>query len=162
MTNKSGFLSSIIKRIDMERIANSRGGGGGGGPPGGAASFYASNVAPAPPPGRGNEIGGMAGLATLDPIVQRKASDLVARGVVSFEDFDSRVVAGLRELGTTTAAVAVDRLGTSHMTDIRSRAGFFMGALWAPPQRGAARADASFLSARRHHSPSARGARHRS
>ena len=130
MTNKSGFLSSIIKRIDMERIANSRGGGGGGAPPASAASFYASNVAPAPPPGRGNEIGGMAGLATLDPIVQRKASELVARGVVTFDDFDSRVVAGLRELGTTTAAVAVDRLGTSHMTDIRSRAGFFMGTLW--------------------------------
>ena len=132
MTNKSGFLSSIIKRIDMERIANSRGGGGGGGgggPPANTASFYVSNAAAAPAPGRGNEIGGVAGLATLDPIVQRKASELVQRGVVTFDDFDSRVVAGLRELGTTTAAVAVDRLGTSHMTDIRSRAGVFMGAL---------------------------------
>ena len=71
----------------------------------------------------------MAGLATLDPLVRRKAEELVARGVVSFEDFDARVVAGLRELGAHTGAVAVDRLGTSHMTDIRSRAGFFMGAL---------------------------------
>ena len=136
MSTKSGFLSSIIKRIDMERVANARGGGA---PPGGGAStFYMSN-APAPvhaaaPPGRGNEIGGAAGLATLDPIVARKAAELVSRGVMTYDDFDSRIVAGLRELGTTTAAVAVDRLGTSHMTDIRSRAGFFMGA----PPRGAA------------------------
>ena len=138
VSNKSGFLSSIIKRIDMERVANSRGGGGGSSHHPMAApnstGYYMSN-AHAPPPvpaaaaGRGNEIGGAAGLATLDPIVARKAAEMVARGVMTYDDFDSRIVAGLRELGTTTAAVAVDRLGTSHMTDIRSRAGFFMGAL---------------------------------
>jgi hypothetical protein len=100
-----------------------------------SAAYYMSNAqhAPAPvpaaAPGRGNEIGGAAGLATLDPIVARKAAEMVSRGVMTYDDFDSRIVAGLRELGTTTAAVAVDRLGTSHMTDIRSRAGFFMGAL---------------------------------
>lgn len=74
-------------------------------------------------------MGGAAGLATLDPLVRRKAEELAARGIVTIEDFDSRVITGLRELGAHTAAVAVDRLGTSHMTDIRSKAGFFMGAL---------------------------------
>ncbi len=73
-------------------------------------------------------MGGAAGLATLDPLVRRKAEELAARGIVTIEDFDSRVITGLRELGAHTAAVAVDRLGTSHMTDIRSKAGFFMGA----------------------------------
>jgi hypothetical protein len=145
VSNKSGFLSSIIKRIDMERIANSRGGGAPPAAAGNSAAYYMSNAPAAPqaaaPAGRANnEIGGVAGLATLDPIVARKAAEMVQRGIMTYDDFDSRIVAGLRELGTTTAAVAVDRLGTSHMTDIRSRAGFFMGAPLLPLRRCFAKA----------------------
>lgn len=152
VSNKSGFLSSIIKRVDMERIANANAAahrlpvqqqGYGGAPHGGhfgtaggsAPGGYGGAMAPlagAYRPGGGGgggalDAGGAAGLATLDPSVARKARDLVARGVMTIDDFDARVCAGLRELGPHTGGVAVDRLGTSHMNDIRSRASFFMG-----------------------------------
>jgi len=73
------------------------------------------------------EIGGWAGIAQLPESVQRKAAELIQRGVVTPDDFDSRIVSGLRELGAHTAGVAVDRMGTSHLENIRSRAGLFMG-----------------------------------
>ena len=72
-------------------------------------------------------VGGWAGLTLLDASVQRKAAEVIAMGVVAADDFDPGIITHLRELPVHVACAAVDRLGTSSMRDVRSKAGLFMG-----------------------------------
>lgn len=144
--NKAGFLSSVIKRVDMERMANlSRGNPAIAhqhhaamaaqqqqhhtavpyAPGGGYPQHMLSAGYPPPQQAQQHTAGG-----AQDPVLLAKADELIRRGVIGPTDLDARVWDSLRELGTGGAMLALDRLGNSDTSHVRNRVGFLMGACW--------------------------------
>ena len=103
ITNKSGFLMGIIRRVKDE------------GPGGGGASSGAT---------------GAAALATLTgdfDRVARKLQDMINEGRLADGDVDRRMCKALLDLGPTQADEAVDKFSQANLESVRSKAGFMMG-----------------------------------
>lgn len=100
VTNKSGFLLGIIRRL----------GDGGDG-------------------GRGDDGDAIAHLAEKRDFhhVGRKLQEMVSEGRISNGDVDRRLARALGDLGPRLAEEAVDKFAQVNLESVRSKAGFFMG-----------------------------------
>ena len=103
VTNKSGFLLGIIRRL-----GNDDGGRGGGG---------------------GDDGDAIAHLAEKRDFhhVGRKLQEMVSEGRISNGDVDRRLARALGDLGPRLAEEAVDKFAQANLESVRSKAGFFMG-----------------------------------
>ena len=147
--NKSGFLSSVIKRVDMERIAAlSRGnpvmvhqhhaamaqqqqgrqqqGGQAGYSPYGQPQPQQQQVYPRYPGPAAPVAAGPYG--ALDPMVRAKLEEMTRMGVLAPTDLDARALETMREAGQAAALYALDRLAKSDVSHVRNRVGFLMSA----------------------------------
>ena len=101
VTNKSGFLLGIIRRLgDAD-------GGRGGGDDGDAIAHLAEKR-------DFHHVG-------------RKLQEMVAEGRISSGDVDRRLSRALGDLGPRLAEEAVDKFAQANLESVRSKAGFFMG-----------------------------------
>ena len=103
VTNKSGFLLGIIRRL-----GDADGGRGGGG---------------------GDDGDAIAHLAEKRDFhhVGRKLQEMVSEGRISNGDVDRRLARALGDLGPRLAEEAVDKFAQANLESVRSKAGFFMG-----------------------------------
>ena len=142
--NKSGFLSSVIKRVDMERIAAlSRGN------PAMAHQHHAAMAQQQQ--GRGQQAAGYTPypqmypqgaprypgatpvmapgpFGALDAVVRGKLEEMIRQGVLAPTDLDARALETMREAGQAAALYALDRLAKSDTSHVRNRVGFLMSA----------------------------------
>ncbi len=102
VTNKSGFLLGIIRRL-----GDADGGRGGGGDDGDAIAHLAEKR-------DFHHVG-------------RKLQEMVAEGRISNGDVDRRLSRALGDLGPRLAEEAVDKFAQANLESVRSKAGFFMG-----------------------------------
>ena len=104
VTNKSGFLLGIIRRLGD---ADGGRGGGGGGDDGDAIAHLAEKR-------DFHHVG-------------RKLQEMVAEGRICNGDVDRRLSRALGDLGPRLAEEAVDKFAQANLESVRSKAGFFMG-----------------------------------
>ena len=148
--NKSGFLSSVIKRVDMERIAalsrgnpamvhqhhaamaqqqqgrQQQGGQAGYSPYGQPQQQQQQQVYPRYPGPAAPVAAGPYG--ALDPMVRAKLEEMTRMGVLAPTDLDARALETMREAGQAAALYALDRLAKSDVSHVRNRVGFLMSA----------------------------------